>query len=124
MRRTAGLAVCAALTAACGGGSGGAPSATQPAPPVTTTRSVQSTVPVTYGGSPGAAERQACRQDVQTVQEASDTYAAENGHPAASLAALLAAGMLRSLPQAGHGYLVEYDPATGRVSAQGICSGG
>jgi len=82
-----------------------------------------STVPVTYGGIPGAAERQACQQDVQTVQEASDAYAAQNGHPAASLAALLAAGMLRSLPQTGHGYVVEYDPATGHVSAQGICSG-
>jgi hypothetical protein len=120
--RRAGLVTIMMLTAAsCSSGAGhldprpGAPAATKATTPPT------ATPPATYGGAPGVAEREGCDEEVHVAQEASDAYAAENGRPAASLAALVSAGLLRT-PGQGHGYVLLYVPATGKVSAEGACT--
>jgi hypothetical protein len=113
MRYTVIAVVFMALTAC--SGSGARPAPATPAPAASTT-------PVTFGGIPGSAERQACHGDVEAVQAASDAYAAQNGRPAASVAALVAAGLLREAPATGHGYNIDYDATTGKVSAQGACA--
>ena len=104
---------CIALTECSGSSASRAPVTTAPA---------ASTTPVTVGGVPGSAERQACHADVESVQAASDAFTAQHGHPAASVAALVAAGVLRAAPTTGHGYAIDYDPASGKVSAQGVCA--
>jgi hypothetical protein len=86
------------------------------------TSSEPSTPPSTYGGVVGKASRQACLEDARTAQQASDLYQAAQSHPAASLDALVADGFLRSKPSLDHGYVISYDPATGKVTATGICA--
>jgi hypothetical protein len=89
----------------------------------TTSRTTTTAVSVvtTYGGVVGKASKDACLLDVRGVQQASDAYAATNGRPAASIDALVAAGILVAPPSTGHGYVIAYDPATGKVTASGAC---
>jgi hypothetical protein len=70
----------------------------------------------------GKASQQACLADAQLVQQASDIYQTSRGQYAATIDALVAAGLVRAAPSTNHGYLVTYDPATGRVTAVGACT--
>jgi hypothetical protein len=113
-----GLALLVAVAlAACGGSSGG----TKP-PVIAASTPEPNSVPTTFGGIAGKAEKVACLSDAQLVQQASDLYATTHGHPAASMAELVATGNLRIAPSDTHGYVIAYDPATGKVSASGACS--
>lgn len=92
------------------------------APSRPSTTAVAATV-TTFGGIVGAGSAQACRQDAALVDEASTAYQAKHGQPAPSLQALQTDGELREVPATGHGYTISYDPATGRVTANGACTG-
>lgn len=59
------------------------------------------------------AQTAACNADVKTVSVASDAFIARNGAPAASVAALQAAGYLKTVPVTA----VVYTVATGAVAA-------
>ncbi|MEA3055728.1 MAG: hypothetical protein QOD30_1160 [Actinomycetota bacterium] len=98
------------LLSACGGG-GKSESAT-------TTTEPQSTTVSTFGGTPGAAQRVACQQSVQTLQQASDFYAASHGAPAPSIDQL----PVESKPSVNAGYTITYDATTGHVGATGACT--
>ena len=102
------------LLVACGGddSGGGSP----------TTTAAESTTVSTFGGTPGAAQRVACEQDVRTFQQASDMYAASHGSLAPSIDALIADGGVSGPPSSDHGYVIAYDAATGHVSATGACT--
>ena len=105
----------AALTlalGACGGAS---------APSSTTTTTVATTI-TTFGGIPGAAQRMACEQSAATLQQASDFYVATHGSPAPSMEALVTDGHVQSAPSTSDGYVIGYDPRTGKVSATGACT--
>jgi hypothetical protein len=103
------VVVCLSL-AACGGG--GDDDST------TTTTEPQSTTVSTFGGTPGAAQRIACEQSAQTLQQASDLYAASHGAPAPSIDQL----PVESNPDVNAGYTLTYDTTTGHVGATGACT--
>jgi hypothetical protein len=102
-------------------GCGGSPGGTKP-PVIAASTSGPSSVPTTFGGIAGKAEKVACLSDAQLVQQASDLFATTHGHPAASMAELVAAGNLRETPSDTHGYVITYDRATGKVTASGVCT--
>jgi hypothetical protein len=108
--RAAAVAVVVASLAACGGGGGKSET--------TTTTEPKSTTVSTFGGTPGAAQRIACQQSVQTLQQASDFYATSHGAPAASIDQL----PVESTPSVNAGYTITYDATTGRVGATGACT--
>jgi hypothetical protein len=111
MRAASPLLVVACLAVAgCGGG--GKSDAT------TTTSEPQSTTVSTFGGTPGVAQRAACQQSVQTLQQASDLYVASHGSPAASIDQL----PVEDHPDVNAGYTITYDGATGHVGATGACT--
>jgi prepilin-type N-terminal cleavage/methylation domain-containing protein len=58
------------------------------------------------------AETAACEADVKTVSVASDAFIARNGAPAATVAALVTAGYLKTAPATA----VVYTAATGAVA--------
>jgi hypothetical protein len=109
--RAAVVAVLLVCLAACG--SGGKSDST------TTTTEPQSTTVSTFGGTPGAAQRVACQQSVQTLQQASDFYVAEHGGPAASIDDL---AVEQNQPSVNAGYTITYDAATGHIGATGACT--
>ncbi|MEN3273588.1 MAG: hypothetical protein V7636_2349 [Actinomycetota bacterium] len=109
--RAAVVAVLLVCLGACGGG--GKTDST------TTTTEPQSTTVSTFGGTPGAAQRVACQQSVQTLQQASDFYVAEHGAPAASIDDL---AVEQNQPSANAGYTITYDVATGHIGATGACT--
>jgi hypothetical protein len=109
----------AAAIGACGSG----PKA--PVPPQTRATAAPSptlATPTTFGGLPGKASKQACLADADTVQQASDTYRVLHGQPAVSIDALVRDGVLRTAPSTTHGYVIGYQPATGEVTAAGVCT--
>jgi hypothetical protein len=110
------VAIAVGLIALTGcGGDGGSTSKTS------TTGSTTVSPVVTYGGIVGKASKDACLLDVRGVQQASDAYAATHDRPAPSIDALVTAGILHAPPETGHGYVIGYDPATGKVTATGAC---
>ena len=111
MRAAPSLVLVACLSvAACGGG--GVSKST------TTTTAPASTTVSTFGGTPGAAQRVACEQSVQTLQQASDFYATSHGAPAASIDQL----PVENHPNVNAGYTITYDAKTGHVGATGACT--
>jgi prepilin-type N-terminal cleavage/methylation domain-containing protein len=68
----------------------------------------------------------ACKTDMVTAQTASDAYYAQNGGWAASIPALVAAGLLRTAPPdgtvAGDRYEILYNAATGAVTGNLLTS--
>ncbi|HZT65287.1 MAG TPA: hypothetical protein VFA11_05815 [Acidimicrobiales bacterium] len=108
---------------ACGGTAAATSRTASRSSPTTSATPPRSTV-TTYGGFVGAAATQACLEDARQAQQASDFYAGEHGSPAPSLAALVQAGILRQAPATGHGYVIAYDPSTGKVTASGACTVG
>ena len=111
MRATSSLLLVACLSvAACGGG--GKSESTTTTVPASTTVS-------TFGGTPGAAQRVACQQSVQTLQQASDFYITSNGSPAASIDDL---PVQHTPPDVNAGYTITYDAKTGHVGATGACT--
>jgi hypothetical protein len=107
------LLVACLSVVACGGGDGGGTKES-----ATTTTEPQSTTVSTFGGTPGAAQRVACQQSVQTLQQASDFYASAHGAPAASIDQL----PVESTPSVNAGYTITYDAGTGHVGATGACT--
>jgi hypothetical protein len=112
--RAVAVVVAALLLGACGGDGG--------ANATLSTAQKASTTVTTFGGIPGAAQSVACAQDARTLQQASDLYLASHDGPAASIDALVAAGEIGSAPSNTHGYVISYDPTTGKVSAAGACT--
>jgi len=104
------LVVACLAVAGCGGGSGKSET--------TTTTEPQSTTVSTFGGVPGEAQRVACQQSVQTLQQASDFYATSHGAPAASIDDL----PVENHPNVNAGYTITYDAKTGHVGATGACT--
>src|SRR4051812_11486245 len=84
----------------------------------TTSTTAPSTTVETFGGTPGVAQELACKQSVQTLQQASDLYAASHGAPAPSIEQL----PVDTPPSSNPGYVIAYDAATGHVSATGACT--
>ena len=109
--RAAAVAALVTCLAACGGGG--------KSDSVTTTTDPQSTTVSTFGGTPGAAQRVACQQSVQTLQQASDFYASTHGAPAASIDQL---PVEQNQPSVNAGYTITYDATTGHVGATGACT--
>jgi len=85
----------------------------------TTSTTAPSTTVETFGGVPGAAQEIACKQSVQTLQQASDLYTASHGEPASSVDQL---PVDQSSPSVNAGYTITYDPKTGHVGATGACT--
>lgn len=106
------LVIAAVALGACGGSDSGGSATT------TTTTAAQSTTVSTFGGTPGAAQRVACQQSVQTLQQASDFYVASHGSPAPSIDQL----PVENVPDVNSGYTITYDATTGHVSATGACT--
>ena len=110
------VAVVAAIVsaAACGGSADHSSSDTTAKPPSTTV--------VTFGGVPGVAQRIACQSDAQQFQRLSDYYKTLHGQPAPGLQTFVDDGAIDHVPTNDHGYVIEYDAATGRVTAKGACT--
>jgi len=104
------LVTCLAVAACGGGGKSDSTTTTSAAAPTTVS---------TFGGVPGAAQRVACQQSVQTLQQASDLYAAEHGAPARTIDDL---AVEQNQPNVNAGYTITYDAATGHVGATGACT--
>ena len=98
--------------AACGGGDD------SPTVATTTSTTAPSTTVETFGGVPGAAQEIACKQSVQTLQQASDFYTASHGAPAPSVDQL----PVDQSSSVNAGYTITYDPKTGHVGATGACA--
>jgi hypothetical protein len=101
----------AVVVVSCGGGGESGSSTTTGATTVTT-----------FGGVPGAAQRLSCENDARQLQQLSDYYKALHGEPAPSLQTFVDDGAIDAVPTNDHGYVIEYDAATGRVSASGACT--
>ena len=81
-----------------------------------------STTVVTFGGIPGVVQSRACTEDAQRLQQVSDLYVASHGKPAPSIRTFVDEGFIDEAPSGTHGYVIEYDGATGRVTATGACT--
>ncbi len=73
------------------------------------------------GGINDSSKTSACKSDKKTVETASEAfYAQANPHVyAASIDALVTAKILREAPSITNGYTINYDGATGTVTATG-----
>ena len=74
------------------------------------------------GGVTDKGKQSACKADVSSVAAASEAYFVPNGGYAPTMAALVTAKYLRSLPQGGGGYTVNYSATDGSVSSTPACS--
>jgi hypothetical protein len=114
LTRTVAIVATLFVLSGCGSGGGGATA--------TSSTTSASTTPTTFGGIPGTAQALACAQDARTLQQASAFYLAANGAAAASIDALVAAGAIKAAPSSTHGYVITYDPRSGKVTATGACT--
>jgi prepilin-type N-terminal cleavage/methylation domain-containing protein len=76
---------------------------------------------VSVSGLSNTGKQAACKSDVAAVQTAAEAYYAKNGAWAADTAALVSAGLLRSLPT-NTAYALTYNATTGAVSSTPACS--
>jgi prepilin-type N-terminal cleavage/methylation domain-containing protein len=73
------------------------------------------------GGVNNKSKSAACNSDVATVQTAEETYYAQN-NSYTTMAALVTAKLLRSVPSTTNGYTISADATTGAVTSAPACS--
>ncbi len=74
------------------------------------------------GGVTDRGRQSACRADVRSVETASEAHYAKNGSYAATIAAIVTAGFLKSAPGSANGYVISYNSTGGVVTATPACS--
>ena len=74
------------------------------------------------GGVTDKGKASACKADVSSVAAASEAYFVPNAGYAPTMAALVTAGYLRSVPGTSAGYTITYSAADGSVSSTPACT--